>query len=46
MTAENTDKQARIWDLPVRLFYWSLAASFLFRVENEATALEVGRYEA
>ncbi len=25
----NTDRQIKVWDLPVRIFHWSLAASFL-----------------
>ena len=31
----STDKQIKVWDLPVRIFHWSLAASFILAYVTE-----------
>ncbi len=35
MTTESTDKQIRVWDMPVRLFHWVLVASFMLAYISE-----------
>ncbi len=39
----NTDRQVRVWDMPVRIFHWSLVSSFLvaFITEDHFMSLHV-----
>lgn len=35
MTTENTDKQIKVWDLPIRLFHWLLVVAFALAYLSE-----------
>lgn len=47
MTAEILERSVRVWDLPTRLFHWSLFALILvawFTGEDEGAAAQIHRY--
>ena len=44
MTSQKTDREIKVWDLPTRLFHWSLAICFLIAYVTEDDFISLHTY--